>query len=84
MAEISSQLEKLASAIREAADRESWEEVNSLMQSFDKLLHSTNFTRQDKAKLLVSVHLINEAIGSATRRKDEIRNLVNQIGSSPL
>lgn len=84
MAERLNQLEQLASAIRDAADRESWDDVNSLMLSLDELIRSTKFTDQDKSKLVVTVQLINEAIVSATRRKEEIRNLVNQIGSSPL
>lgn len=84
MAEFVTRLKDLASAIRDAADKENWEDVNSLMLRLDEHVKTARFTSQDKSNISESVKLLDEAISSATRRKEEIRNLVNQIGNSPL
>lgn len=74
----------IATAVRDAADREDWENVNALMQRLDVCAKNASLTSADKAELTTALTLLSEAIQSATRRKEEIRDLVNILGSTPL
>ncbi len=76
--------QSLVLSIKEASDSENWERVSSLVDQLDAEVRKFQFSPANKAALSHTIARLNEASANVDRRKEEIRNLVNNIGSSPL
>ena len=73
-----------AQKIQEAADREDWDALNHFLATLQKNALQHKFSADDKAEITKTLQHLQVAMTHAHRRREEIRNLVNQIGSTPL
>lgn len=75
---------EIADALKVAADREDWEEVETLFRKFQGRLHDVVEGRLSRAETRSALDALNEAIGHAQRRRDEIRGLIEKLSDQPL
>jgi hypothetical protein len=78
------QLLTLATELSDAADQEDWERLAPMLLQFDQLAKNIRYKPADKITLLSALDKLKMAVESTTRRKEEIRKLVNNLSDSPV
>lgn len=77
-------LHRNAQALRDAADCQDWEKVSLLLSKLDLEARNSTFQADDRALVVSTLKLLSEAMQSASKRREEIRNLVNKLGDAPI
>lgn len=78
------QLLILTRTLADAVEREDWDRAMPLLGQLNGLVMNRGYRPGDASTLTAVIQGLNVAIQSATRRKEEIRALVQKLGDSPL